>query len=68
MGPALDQQLNNIEGIAMLYYLTGLCIAALAVGHRWQQTDGWLVLGIGLVLVGLVNMMLNYLDDRRSEE
>ena len=52
----------------MPYYLTGLCIAALAVGHRWQQTDGWLVLGIGLVLVGLVNMMLNYLDDRRSED
>jgi hypothetical protein len=32
----------------------GLVILAIAIGHRYERTDGWMVLGAGLVLFVLL--------------
>jgi hypothetical protein len=47
-------------------YWFGLAIVAMAIGHRYEQIDGWLVLGGGMMffafVVGLYNTILVYID------
>lgn len=35
-------------------YFIGLFIVSMAVGHRYGQIDGWLVLGFGIILASIV--------------
>lgn len=35
-------------------YSIGLIIVAMAVGYRYEQIDGWLVLGGGMMLYGFL--------------
>jgi hypothetical protein len=47
-------------------YWLGLIIMSIAVGHRYEQIDGWMVLGGGMIfyglLVGLYNTILVYVN------
>jgi hypothetical protein len=31
-------------------YWIGLVISSIAIGHRYEQVDGWMVLGAGMML------------------
>lgn len=35
-------------------YFIGLFIVSMAIGFRWEQIDGWLVLGFGIILASIV--------------
>ena len=35
-------------------YWLGLIIVSLAVGHRYEQIDGWMVLGSGMIVFVIV--------------
>jgi hypothetical protein len=52
-------------------YLIGLIIVAIAIGHRYEQVDGWLVLGGGMivysVLVGLYDTILVYIKRLKQQ-
>ena len=47
-------------------YWLGLIIMSIAVGHRYEQIDGWMVLGGGMMfygfIVGLYNTILVYVN------
>lgn len=47
-------------------YWIGLIIMSIAMGHRYEQIDGWMVLGGGMIfygfLVGLYNTINVYID------
>lgn len=45
--------------------LIGLIIVSLCVGYRYEQIDGWMVLGIGLIIAGFIEFTLNYLDGNK---
>jgi hypothetical protein len=34
-------------------YFIGLFIVSMAIGFRWEQIDGWLVLGGGLIFASI---------------
>ncbi len=46
---------------AIMYFI-GLLIAALCVGELTSQVYGWLVIAMGTMTLGLVFMMLAYLN------
>lgn len=52
----------------VVLYLVGLVISGIAVANLEQfgPVHGFLVIGIGVVVVGLAGMMLTYLDGKRG--
>lgn len=38
----------------MITVFVGLTILSLAVGHSQGATEGWILFGIGLILMGLI--------------
>ena len=38
-------------------YWLGLVILSIAVGHRWEQIDGWMVLGGGMIAFVLLRAL-----------
>jgi hypothetical protein len=52
-------------------YWLGLIILSIAVGHRYEQTDGWMVLGAGMVfygfMVGLYNTLHVYINKLKKD-
>ena len=45
-------------------YLIGLVILSIAVGHRYDQTDGWMVLGVGMILLPMLQAVFKRLTIR----
>jgi hypothetical protein len=39
-------------------YWFGLIILSIAVGHRYEQIDGWMVLGSGMIAFVLLRALL----------
>ena len=48
----------------MFYMFIGLVIIASALGHRYDEITGWLVFGVGVMTLGALNELINYLRDR----
>jgi hypothetical protein len=52
-------------------YWLGLIIVAIAMGHRYEQIDGWLVLGGGMMfygfIVGLYNTILVFIKRLKQQ-
>lgn len=52
-------------------YWIGLVILSIAIGHRYEQIDGWIVLGGGMmfysVLVGLYDTILVYIKRLKQQ-
>ena len=52
-------------------YWLGLVILSIAVGHRYEQIDGWMVLGAGMmffaIVVGLYNTVLVYINKLKKD-
>ena len=48
----------------MFYMLVGLVIASAALGHRYDEITGWFVFGVGVMVLGALNEVINYLRDR----
>ena len=48
----------------MFNAFVGLVIVSIALGHRYDPVTGWLVLGVGVIVLSLLNELLNYLHDR----
>jgi hypothetical protein len=48
----------------MFNAFVGLVIVSIALGHRYDSVTGWLVLGVGVIVLSLLNELLNYLHDR----
>lgn len=42
----------------------GLVIASGALGHRYDEITGWFVFGVGVMCLGALNEVINYLRDR----
>ena len=38
-------------------YWFGLIIISVAVGHRYEQIDGWMVLGSGMIAFALIRAL-----------
>lgn len=50
--------------IDMFYMLVGLVIVSSALGHRYDAITGWFVFGAGVMCLGALNELINYLRDR----
>ena len=48
----------------MFYMFVGLVIFASGLGHRYDAITGWLALGAGVMVLGALNEVINYLRDR----
>ena len=52
-------------------YWLGLLILSIAVGHRYEQIDGWMVLATGMIgfglLTGLYNTILVYINKLKKD-
>jgi hypothetical protein len=48
----------------MLYMFVGLVIVSMALGHRYDEITGWFVFGVGVMCLGALNEVINYLRDR----
>ncbi len=48
----------------MFYMFVGLVIASGALGHRYDEITGWFVFGVGVMVLGALNEVINYLRDR----
>jgi len=48
--------------------LLGLIIVSLCVGYRYEQIDGWMVLGVGFIIVGVIESLLNYLNGDKQND
>lgn len=38
-------------------YAFGLIVSAIAVGHTYSQSAGWLVLGVGFIIAGIFSTL-----------
>ena len=52
----------------MISYTVGLIITSICVGKKYTELNGWLVFGIGLMLYGTVQSMLQYLNTPTSQQ
>jgi hypothetical protein len=52
--------------IDMFYMFVGLVILSSALGHRYDAITGCLALGAGVMVLGALNEMINYLRDRNT--
>lgn len=43
-----------LNGMTNMHYWIGLIIVSIAVGHRYDQIDGWLFLGGGMMFFGFL--------------
>jgi len=43
-------------------FLVGLIIISIAIGTMHEATDGWFTLGAGVMLVGICEGIISYLD------
>lgn len=41
----------------------GLIVVSIAVGYKTDQTTGWLVFGIGCLILGLLDWLSGSLDE-----
>jgi hypothetical protein len=52
-------------------YWLGLVILSIAVGHRYEQIDGWMVLGGGMMffafITGLYQTILVYINRLKKD-
>ena len=48
----------------MFHTFVGLVIVSLALGHRYDNITGWLVFGVGVIVLSLLNELIDYLRDR----
>jgi len=48
----------------MFYTFVGLIIVSLAMGNRYDNITGWLVFGVGVIVLSLLNELIDYLRDR----
>lgn len=48
----------------MFYMLVGLVISSSALGYRYDAITGWFVFGVGVMVLGALNEVINYLRDR----
>jgi hypothetical protein len=51
----------------MFYAFVGLIITAMAVGHLYNQVIGWLTLGVGIMVLAVIDGVLDRWDDQRIE-
>lgn len=52
--------------IGGILYLIGVVITGMSLGHIYDAKVGWLTIGIGVTLLGMVAMMLEYLGGKRG--
>jgi hypothetical protein len=50
----------------MFYMFVGLVIFSSALGHRYDAITGCLALGAGVMVLGALNEVINYLRDRHE--
>jgi hypothetical protein len=43
----------------------GLIIVSIAVGHRYDQIDGWLTLGVGMIVFAILEAVLRRIPVRK---
>lgn len=48
----------------MFYMLVGLVITSSALGHRYDAITGWFAFGVGVMVLGALNELIDYLRDR----
>jgi hypothetical protein len=46
-------------------YWLGLIIVSMAVGHRYDQIDGWLTLGGGMIVFAILHAVLRRIPVRK---
>jgi hypothetical protein len=46
-------------------YWLGLIIVSMAVGHRYDQIDGWLTLGAGMIVFAILHAVLRRIPVRK---
>jgi hypothetical protein len=56
--------IHTAPRIDMFYMFVGLVIASSALGHRYDAITGCLVFGVGVMCLGALNELINYLRDR----
>lgn len=48
----------------MFYMFVGLVIVSVALGYRYDEITGWLMFGVGVMCLGALNELIDYLRDR----
>jgi hypothetical protein len=51
----------------MFNAFVGLIITAMAVGHLYSQVIGWLTLGVGIMVLAVIDGVLDRIDDHRLQ-
>ena len=51
----------------MFFAFVGLVIAASSVGTIYGEVIGWLTLGVGIMVLAVINGVLDRWDDQRIE-
>ena len=46
-------------------YWVGLIIVSMAIGHRYEQIDGWLTLGAGMIVFAILIEVLRRIPIRK---